>query len=95
MNIKAIAIGFALASISVSGAHATVPLSGLVGYWTGDGNANDSSTTANNGTFTGSYAPGPGGGRTIIQSLDRQCNNTGQSRLPDQLEQFIHYWVLV
>jgi Concanavalin A-like lectin/glucanases superfamily len=59
-------IASALACVAIGclfsgAAHATVPLSGLVGYWTGNGNANDSSTTGNNGTFTGSYASGPGG----------------------------------
>ena len=62
MNIKTFAIGLALASTTICGAHATVPLKlEPVGYWTGDGNDNDTSTTANDGTFTGSYAPGPGG----------------------------------
>ena len=30
----------------------TVPTSGLIGYWRGDGNFNDSSTTPNNGAST-------------------------------------------
>jgi hypothetical protein len=33
-------------------------VSGLVGYWTGNGNAIDSSPTGNDGSFAGSYAPG-------------------------------------
>jgi hypothetical protein len=32
--------------------------SGLIGYWSGNGNANDASPTANNGSFAGSYAAG-------------------------------------
>jgi hypothetical protein len=41
----------------------TIPLNGLVGYWTGDGTAHDSSTVGNNGSFGGAYAPGaPTGG---------------------------------
>ncbi|MSU65827.1 MAG: hypothetical protein EXS38_06950 [Opitutus sp.] len=32
----------------------SVPTSGLVGYWAGNGNANDSSSLANNGSFSGS-----------------------------------------
>ena len=36
----------------------TVPASGLVGYWAGDGNANDSSSSANNGSFAGTYGTG-------------------------------------
>src|SRR3954466_16167658 len=38
-----------------------VPSSGLVGYWRGDGDATDSSITANNGTFAGSYVAGVNG----------------------------------
>ncbi len=37
---------------------AEVITNGLIGYWAADNNANDSSPTANNGTFTGSYASG-------------------------------------
>jgi arabinan endo-1,5-alpha-L-arabinosidase len=51
----------ALACLSAGAAQANVPTSGLIGYWIGNGNADDSSPTANNGTFNGSYAPGPGG----------------------------------
>ncbi len=39
----------------------TVPTNGLIGFWTGNGNANDSSPTGNNGTFNGSYAAGVSG----------------------------------
>jgi len=35
--------------------------SDLIGYWEGNGNANDSSSTGNNGSFSGSYAPGTNG----------------------------------
>ena len=34
---------------------------GLVGYWTGNGNAHDTSVNANNGAFSGSYATGSSG----------------------------------
>src|SRR5262245_48071547 len=34
---------------------------GLIGYWTADNNANDSSPTANNGSYSGSYVPGISG----------------------------------
>ena len=37
---------------------AAVIANGLIGYWAGDGNAADTSATANNGTFSGSYVPG-------------------------------------
>lgn len=40
----------------------TVPTNGLVGFWSGNGNANDSSSYGNNGTFSGPYAPGPSPG---------------------------------
>lgn len=36
----------------------TVPTSGLIAHFSADGNANDSSSFANNGTFGGSYATG-------------------------------------
>jgi len=39
----------------------TVPSSGLVGYWAGNGNANDSSTQGNNGSFAGPYVSGEAG----------------------------------
>jgi hypothetical protein len=35
--------------------------SGLAGYWSGNGNANDSSVNANNGSFSGTYASGQSG----------------------------------
>ena len=41
-----------------SGARAGIIYAGLVGYWTGNGNANDSSVNGNNGTFSGDYAAG-------------------------------------
>lgn len=45
-----------------SAAYADVPTQGLVGYWRGDTNAQDSSVTANHGSFGGSYVPGGPGG---------------------------------
>jgi len=36
----------------------TVPTNGLIGHWQGENNASDSSVTANNGSFAGSYATG-------------------------------------
>jgi hypothetical protein len=35
--------------------HAQIQSNGLIGYWQGDGNAEDSSSLHNNGSFTGSY----------------------------------------
>lgn len=44
----------------------TIPLDGLVGHWTGNGNALDTSLVGNNGSFSGSYAPGaPHGGQAF------------------------------
>jgi Concanavalin A-like lectin/glucanases superfamily len=42
----------------VSKAAASVPTTGLIGYWKGDGNALDYSTKGNNGSFPGSYTRG-------------------------------------
>lgn len=39
-------------------ARADIVTNGLVAHFAADGNANDSSTYANNGSFTGGYAPG-------------------------------------
>ena len=36
----------------------TIPTDGLVGFWSGNGNANDSSGYENNGVFSGSYVNG-------------------------------------
>lgn len=49
--------------------------SGLIGYWAGENNANDSSPTANHATFPGSYVPGQFG-----QAFDL---NTGRANAPD------------
>lgn len=48
----------------------TVPGSGLVGYWAGDGNANDSSSFANHGSFSGTYAPGISGQAFQVSGSD-------------------------
>ena len=44
-----------------SNANATIVTNGLIGYWTGDGNANDSSSIGNNGSFSGNYVAGANG----------------------------------
>ena len=46
-------------------ANADLPTNGLVGYWTGNGNANDTSTIGNNGVFDGNYAAGINGGQAF------------------------------
>jgi len=52
---------FSLANAPVHGAY-TIPSSGLVGWWEGNGNANDSSALGNNGTAIGvSYVAGVSG----------------------------------
>lgn len=38
-----------------------IPTGDLVGFWSGNGTAADSSPTGNNGSFSGSYAPGLNG----------------------------------
>lgn len=55
-------IAWLMAVIAASSGRAqTVPGSGLVGHWAGDGNANDSSSFANHGSFSGTYAAGISG----------------------------------
>lgn len=44
--------------VAVQPARAAVISNGLIGYWAGDGNVADTSTTGNNGTFSGAYVPG-------------------------------------
>ncbi len=46
-------------------AQAQLITNGLVGYWTGNGNALDTSSQANNGTFAGSYVAGVNGGEAF------------------------------
>jgi hypothetical protein len=46
-------------------AEAGVITNGLIGYWAGDNNANDSSPTGNNGSFAGSYVAGVDGQAAI------------------------------
>lgn len=48
-------------SIIATRAGYNVPTNGLIGYWPGNGSAVDASPTGNNGSFGGSYAPGPTG----------------------------------
>lgn len=43
-------------------ANLVVPQNGLIGYWTGNNTAVDSSPLANNGSFSGSYVAGAPGG---------------------------------
>jgi len=58
-------------------AEAGVPKKDLIGYWMGNGNALDSSMTGNNGSFSGSYAPGT---RCHHFAFDL---STGQVTIPD------------
>ena len=39
-----------------------IPANGLIGYWSGNNTAADTSATSNNGSFGGTYAPGRAGG---------------------------------
>jgi hypothetical protein len=58
------AVGLFTFAIGASGQY-SVPTNGLIGYWSGDGTAADSSPIGNNGTFGGQYAPGPTGGQAF------------------------------
>ena len=56
-----------LSFVLLAAAHATAavvvaPTSGLIGYWSGDSTAADSSPVGNNGSFGGSYVSGRPGG---------------------------------
>jgi hypothetical protein len=67
--------------IAASGvADAQIPTDGLIGYWKANGNANDSSSIGNHGTYPGAYVPGRPGG---CQAFDLA---TGQVRIPDHPE---------
>jgi hypothetical protein len=56
---------------------ASIPMNGLIGYWTGDNTAADSSPVGNNGSFGGGYVPGgPGGGAAFNLA-------TGKVIIPD------------
>lgn len=48
----------AIIAAAATAGRADIIQNGLIGYWAADGNANDSSSTHNNGTFTGNYVPG-------------------------------------
>ncbi len=62
MNVwKILSVTGLLLVFNMPNANADIPTNGLVGYWTGNGNANDSSTTGNNGSFSGSYVAGING----------------------------------
>ena len=56
-------------------ANAAVISNGLVGYWPGDGNANDASPNANHGVFGGTYVPGVFGSAFDL--------STGTVNIPD------------
>jgi hypothetical protein len=61
----ALLLGLALILLNPSRSDAQIinPTNGLIGFWTGNDTATDSSMVGNNGTFGGSYTPGcPGGG---------------------------------
>ena len=63
-NNKMIAVTVVLVltlSVIASKASFTVPTNGIIGYWPADGTATDASPVGNNGSFGGSYAPGPTG----------------------------------
>ena len=67
-TIKAVATASGSTTSSVASATysfetAIMPATGLIGFWTGNHTAADSSPTANNGSFAGNYVPGrPGSG---------------------------------
>jgi hypothetical protein len=65
----------ALVAVLPRHAHAGIVPTGLVGYWAGNNNANDSSVTANHGAFAGSYVSTAFG-----EAFDL---NTGQVTVPD------------
>lgn len=67
-NIARVAIATAVFLIVGSAGAQTVPTSGLIGHWQGENNAFDSSGTANNGAFSGSYATGAVGSAFSITS---------------------------
>ncbi len=58
VTLAAIIVG-TLAPLEFAGAN--IVTNGLIGHWTGNGNASDSSPTGNNGSFAGSYAAGVDG----------------------------------
>lgn len=58
MKLNACLIAAAILSLPATPAHADSLSAGLIGYWTGNGNAYDTSSIDNNGSFGGSYAAG-------------------------------------
>jgi hypothetical protein len=70
-----LAVAFLAAIVAARGtvrASLQIPTNGLVGYWTGDNTAADSSPTGNNGSFGGSYSPnGPQGGAAFDLSTSK------------------------
>jgi hypothetical protein len=73
------------------------PSSGLIGYWQGNGNANDSSSIGNNGTFpANTYSPGPPG--YGIQSFNLAAggvqipNNAAYSAISSSTDFSIGFW---
>lgn len=67
-NLARVAITAAVFLIVGSAGAQTVPASGLIGHWQGENNAFDSSGTANNGSFSGSYVAGAVGSAFSITS---------------------------
>jgi hypothetical protein len=65
----AITLSLAAWLVATSGAVQTnadpIPTAGLIGYWTGNGTAADSSPIGNNGSFGGNYVPGAPGGKAF------------------------------
>jgi hypothetical protein len=54
-------VGISVLLVAVAARAQSVPTSGLVGHWSADGSAADSSSFANNGSFTGTYGAGISG----------------------------------
>jgi len=69
ITLSTIIIG-ALAPLGFANS-ASVPTNGLIGYWAGNGNANDSSSLGNNGTFSGNYVAGASGGKAFDLSTGK------------------------
>lgn len=72
----------AVALLFLSTAQAGIISNGLIGYWAADGNVTDSSPTANNGTFLGTYAAGHSGqafdlSATTVSVPDNAAYNFG------------------
>jgi hypothetical protein len=75
LRAKPFLLGVSLLILTALPAQAEVVQAGLIGYWNANNNANDSSPTANHGTFSGAYVPGVSG-----QAFDL---STGYVNVPD------------